>query len=471
MKRTSWIDVLLISSIFTLTVIIGLFIFISGDSKFQYSFSSTSNSNEETKKIPNEKNPIVQVQSKYEGIQIYKETSKDPTIPYTVLYPITDFVKLNDQIKQYIENAKQQYITAVRLQNNIDKSVPSNLNINLNIYKYKENYYSLVFTKQESINGQFTDESFNTIFFNQDSGEVINSKALFNKNVSNLEKLSKYVYQKMLEPEGYKENINLSQWKKVSYPYWIYYDRFAIVNETFILYYNKGEFANEKIGSPTISIPLSFLNPILAPEFQSKTKADKTITSPSKGEKVNSKRVALTFDDGPNNTTTLQILKTLDKYEAKATFFMVGTQAKSNPSIVKEVWARGHEIGNHSWNHVNLTKQSSKNIQWQYDTTNNVIFNLIGQYPTVFRPPYGAKNKQVTELIDVPVVLWTIDTLDWKYKDSSKLLPNIQNNIKNNAIILMHDIHQSTANGLDSVLSYLQQEGYECVTVSELLGD
>ncbi len=87
----------------------------------------------------------------------------------------------------------------------------------------------------------------------------------------------------------------------------------------------------------------------------------------------------------------------------------------------------------------------------------------------MFRPPYGAKNSQVVSVIDLPVIMWTIDTMDWKYRDSSNLLPMVKKSMHNNAIILMHDIHQSTADGLESVLKYLHEQGYEFVTVSELL--
>ncbi|QCR34359.1 hypothetical protein C1N55_01590 [Lysinibacillus sp. SGAir0095] len=239
-------------------------------------------------------------------------------------------------------------------------------------------------------------------------------------------------------------------------------------NDSLVLYYNKGEFSNKSIGSPSLSIPLTFINPILAAEFQTETKSEITIlTSDQKGNV--SKRVALTFDDGPHKKITNQILNTLDKYHAKATFFMVGERVEGNASVVKDVLARGHEIGNHTWDHARLTKLTSKSVLSKVSSTNNIIYKVTGHYPSVFRPPYGAKNKQVTDLINMPVVLWTIDTLDWKYRDSSKLLPMVQKNIKNNDIILMHDIHQSTADGLESVLNYLQKQGYECVTVSEIL--
>lgn len=186
----------------------------------------------------------------------------------------------------------------------------------------------------------------------------------------------------------------------------------------------------------------------------------------AKGEK---KRVALTFDDGPDAKVTPQILATLNKYNAKATFFMVGPNASKNSAIVKKVYEAGHEIGNHTWNHPKLTGLSPANVKQEVDRTSNAIYASIGQYPTVFRPPYGEVNDKVRSVITMPSILWSIDTLDWKHRNADKILASVKASVKDGSIILMHDIHQTTANGLENVVLYLQKQGYEFVTVSEIL--
>lgn len=186
----------------------------------------------------------------------------------------------------------------------------------------------------------------------------------------------------------------------------------------------------------------------------------------AKGEK---KRVALTFDDGPDAKVTPQILATLSKYNAKATFFMVGPNASKNSAIVKKVYEAGHEVGNHTWNHPKLTGLSTANVKQEVDRTSNAIYASIGQYPTVFRPPYGAVNDKVRSVITMPSILWSIDTLDWKHRNADKILASVKASVKDGSIILMHDIHQTTANGLENVILYLQKQGYEFVTVSEIL--
>lgn len=182
------------------------------------------------------------------------------------------------------------------------------------------------------------------------------------------------------------------------------------------------------------------------------------------------KKIALTFDDGPHPKVTMQILKTLEKYEAKATFFVVGQEVEKHPEILKAVYKAGHEIGNHTFNHEKLTTLPPKEMKQQIQSTDTIIKSTIGQRASVFRPPYGSYDETITDQLNVPNVLWTIDTLDWKHRDPEKTVLSVKNGAKNGSIVLMHDIHQTTADALDEILATLQKQGFEFVTVSELLG-
>jgi len=181
------------------------------------------------------------------------------------------------------------------------------------------------------------------------------------------------------------------------------------------------------------------------------------------------KRVALTFDDGPDAKVTPQILAILKKYNVKATFFMVGKNASNNPKTAEQVYKEGHEIGNHTWNHPKLTNLAKASVKEEVDRTSNAIYKAIGQYPTVFRPPYGATSDQVRSVITMPSILWSIDTLDWKHRNADKILTYVKASVNDGSIILMHDIHQTTADGLENVILFLQKQGYECVMVSDIL--
>ncbi|WP_339214441.1 polysaccharide deacetylase family protein [Solibacillus sp. FSL W8-0372] len=189
-------------------------------------------------------------------------------------------------------------------------------------------------------------------------------------------------------------------------------------------------------------------------------------SQPTRGDK---KRIALTFDDGPHQYVTKQVLTTLQKHEVKATFFVLGQNVVKHPEIVKKADAFGHEIANHSWSHKNLTKLNVKQMQAEINRANEAICDAIGKYPTMYRPPFGAIDETVREVIELTPVLWNIDTLDWHHKTPSKTLANLKEQAKDDGIILMHDIHQQSADALEDVILYLKEEGYEFVTTSQLL--
>ena len=184
----------------------------------------------------------------------------------------------------------------------------------------------------------------------------------------------------------------------------------------------------------------------------------------------NGKMVAITFDDGPNPTNTPQILAALKKYNAKATFFMLGQNANSYPDTVKAVYNSECEIGIHTWNHPQLTKLTSDNIAKQVSDTSDVIYEITGYRPKIVRPPYGAINDTVkSTLSEYPLILWNIDSLDWKSRDENVFVPHVMQDVQDGDIILLHDIHSTTVPGAEKIISQLTEQGYQLVTVSELL--
>lgn len=474
------IDIVLISTMASLIVLIIIFTTASNLHKFQNVSASNPTVNESNTVdliVPDISSSVTQeiMNTSIDGIRIVNETLKDPTKPYLIQSIKTNFDPINNVINKYISDSKTQYENIIRLKNTIDpndtgKNLLNNLNITVEMYPHQNQYISLIFTKNIAIRSNQSDTTIYTLFFNNKTGEIINLQKILNGDVKSLTSLSESVRSFILKNPTYEKHINTESLTKVTEPKWNYFQRFSIKDNSLVFYFNKGEIANNSIGIPTTSIPLSSIYKKLAKEFQKGIQDGSTVTIPPPGNDSSSDRkVALTFDDGPHSTITMQILDTLDKYDAKATFFVVGNRIEKNSNVLIEIFDRGHEIGNHTWNHANLTSLSTNQVIEQLNSTNNAIKNAIGQYPTVFRPPYGAKNNQVVSVIDLPVIMWTIDTLDWKYRNASNLLPMVKKSLHNNAIILMHDIHQSTADGLESVLKYLQEQGYEFVTVSEIL--
>lgn len=185
--------------------------------------------------------------------------------------------------------------------------------------------------------------------------------------------------------------------------------------------------------------------------------------------KKQQKLVALTFDDGPNAATTPQALDILAKYHVKGTFFMLGKNVAGNEQLVKRVHDEGHEIGNHSWSHPQLPTLALEQAKKQIEDTQAALRAVIGESPKMMRPPYGASNDAIRNAVDMSFIMWNVDSLDWKNRNTGSIMEQVKKQTCPGSIILMHDIHQTTINALPSVIEYLQKNGYTLVTVSELL--
>ena len=179
------------------------------------------------------------------------------------------------------------------------------------------------------------------------------------------------------------------------------------------------------------------------------------------------KMIALTFDDGPNYNTS-KILEILNEYNVSATFFVLGSKILGNEKILKTMNEYGMEIGNHTYSHKLMTKMDNDSIIKEIKDTNELIYNVIGKHPKVVRPSYGSFNKKIKESINMPIIIWDIDTLDWKSHNSSKIVSRIMTKVKDGDIILMHDIYSATVKAVEIVVPKLLKEGYQIVSVSEL---
>lgn len=181
------------------------------------------------------------------------------------------------------------------------------------------------------------------------------------------------------------------------------------------------------------------------------------------------KLVALTFDDGPNNTSTPRILDILKKNDVKATFFVLGSMVDANPTVVKRAHDEGHVIANHSYSHANLINLDEKGIQNEVIKTNQKIEKIIGEEPYLLRPPYGSFNSKVKNATGMEIALWNVDSLDWKTRNSNAILKQVKSSVLPHSVILMHDIYSTTADSLDPMIKHLKSQGYEFCFVDELI--
>lgn len=184
------------------------------------------------------------------------------------------------------------------------------------------------------------------------------------------------------------------------------------------------------------------------------------------------KYVALTFDDGPHHTLTPEILNILKSEGAKGTFFLVGNRAETYPDLVSRIAKEGHDVGNHTWNHISLSKNTTEVDLKSLNRTNNLIAGIIGKNCNLVRPPYGATSARVKAMLQENgwhQVLWDSDSRDWQNKNPDVILYRVMKSIEPGGIILFHDIHPGAAKMLPTLIRALKSEGYRCVTITELI--
>ncbi len=186
------------------------------------------------------------------------------------------------------------------------------------------------------------------------------------------------------------------------------------------------------------------------------------------------KKIALTFDDGPHPKLTRDILDILDRYRVKATFFVVGKQALQYPHLIKMQKSKGHSIGNHTYNHVDLTSMDEQTAATEIKACGKTIRGITGKAPHLFRPPGGNYNRSVIRLADTlgyTTVLWTANAGDTARISKSDIWGRLFSRIENGGVILMHNGGRNTAAILPRLIEKLRSDGYEFVTVDELIED
>ena len=186
-----------------------------------------------------------------------------------------------------------------------------------------------------------------------------------------------------------------------------------------------------------------------------------------KAEAAGKKLIAITFDDGPGPYTE-RLLDGLKARGVKATFFMLGSRAQSYSSTVERAYREGHQIANHSYDHPELTSLSDQSVKNQIQSTNNALAKASGGSGFFVRLPYGSGNSRVNSLVGAPIIFWSVDTRDWAVLNAAAVKNNILRDSFDGAIVLLHDIHSTSVDGVLSSIDAMKNQGYEFVTVREL---
>ncbi|AIF45318.1 hypothetical protein X953_06995 [Virgibacillus sp. SK37] len=420
--------------------------------------------------------------SVYPGLNIKTKTKETDLYTFSVSQPYTEHKQINKVIDEWVDQQKTDFTSEINIMEDFLKKneFRAHLNIQVETEKIADQIYTLEFEAYQitgGANGMTKVKPF-ILDLNQNKmlqlGDVLQVKEasikeiqkLIMKELNSNKEINDYIFEELA-----KEAIkNPDNWK------------WSISRDKMGVYFDEYEIAAGAAGRIKVEIPMKKIKPYLNKDFVEKIDITFPEEKNNKEEEKhsedmveldpNGKYVALTFDDGPHPKVTPQILATLKKHDAKATFFMLGSQVDYYPTLANEVAEAGHEIGDHTMNHQDLTILGIDQIQAEVQQSNSVIKKAAGRTPNLLRPPYGALNdnvKQIAANMELPIIMWSVDSLDWKSRNATAVNEEVMANVAPGSIVLLHDIHPSTAEALPELLTTLEKQGYQMVTVSQLL--
>ena len=411
---------------------------------------------------------------------------------YNIQYPQFNQKEIDQDIVYMVDGIVNRFIE------NHNQDKPSSLDerpvlsIDYESYQVTEQLASILFTTAVSVKGEETVIEYTGVSYQVPTKQKVALADIFqNQFIEPLStKLERYFTRKS-QYQKYIKDIPL----KSKFQNWLTESpQFVLTKETCNFIFNFNTIFPNQMGICTASLPWNELREMIKPELMPPTQSDQnkenssssaspeqpqppaeipepdplSSQSASDPPQINGKPLlALTFDDGPKASSTERILTLLEQNNAKATFFVVGPQAKQYPDTLRRAVNMGCEIGNHTTDHKNLSKQSPDVILSQVDQTNQIISEIAGVTPRLVRPPYGAVNDTVKSTLLQPLVLWSVDTRDWKTRSAQATIEHIRKNAAPGQIILMHDIYSATADACDTIIPELAKQ-YQLVTVSEL---
>ena len=201
--------------------------------------------------------------------------------------------------------------------------------------------------------------------------------------------------------------------------------------------------------------------------------ASQWITLPASGRVLGrgaeAKKIALTFDDGPHPTYTTLVLDGLKERGVPATFFVTGEHASLHPDLILRMQAEGHLIGNHTYSHLQLRADNRQEFAGEIRRTNEILYDITGEETLYVRPPYGSWDRSLEKELNMFPVLWTIDPTDWSCLNADTVTMRVVKKAKEGSIILLHDYYKTSVEAALQIVDALRKEGYEFVTVDEIL--
>ena len=419
--------------------------------------------------------------SKYSGIRSKFVTRDNKREKVSIEYPITENEKINRLISESIDKIDRDFQNTVLLATVFDK--PMTETISYQVTNNTSEALSIVVNIKQDMNGAHPASMTQFWTFDKKSGEVVGLADFTEQSDEAAEviilaaknSISQTIKQRQQPEIDLNEIINKEA-----------LSNFIITNNGNSLAWPLGQASllPSSYGELTITVPISSVSKYLQNPTarklanipkppEPKPEPAPAPAAPTPAPTTGNKVIALTFDDGPGPYTE-KLLDILDKYDAKATFFLIGSKVSARANTLRRMQSRGHQLGNHSWSHPELNKVSAEQLASEIDQTNNAIKQAVGTKPNIIRPPYGAFNRAVLEQFrqrGMSAVVWSVDTRDWADRNSEIVCSRAVAGARNGAVILMHDIHQTSVNAVPCILDSLKQQGYSFVTVQNLIGD
>ena len=343
---------------------------------------------------------------------------------FILSYPLIKNKKIDLKINNFVEENKKIY-------NQNSDNIKSMI-VNYEIQEYKNITFvelnSFIYYEDDYV------ENNEIISFKTDTKEILKLKDIFNTPYY-ISKLTTKTINQDKQQINEENNFILSKSGLV-----IKYNYLNKIKEYKINYDEIETYLKEEYKMDDIVIP------VLTP------------TKRNLNKYKNKKLIALTFDDGPSNNTKY-FIKELQKRDALVTFFVVGNRVKKYEDVLKEAYLMGNQIGSHTYSHKNLLYLNEEEITKEIEKTNEAIYNVIGTKPTIIRVPYGNINKKIRSISNMNHILWNVDTLDWKYKNSNRVYKEIIKHAEDGNIILLHDIFKTSVNGVLKAIDELKKQG------------
>ena len=416
--------------------------------------------------------------SRYSGIRSKFVTRNNKREKVSIEYPITENKKINRTVAEAIDKIDRDFRSAVLLATTFDQ--PLTETISYQVTHNNSVALSMIVNIKQDMHGAHPISLTHFWTFNKKSGEIISLNDLTEQSNEAIEAIIKSakdnIAQTIKKRDKPELDLNGIITKETL-------SNFVITDNGNSLAWPLGQASllPSSYGEMTITVPISSVSKYLQNPTarklanipkppEPKPEPAPAPAAPAPAPTTGNKVIALTFDDGPGPYTA-HLLDILDQYSAKATFFLIGSKVSGQASVVRSIQARGHQLGNHSWSHPELPKLSVDQIAGEIDRTNKAIRQATGVKPSILRPPYGAANGVVLEQLrarGMSSILWSVDTRDWADRNSQIVCSRAVAGARPGAVILMHDIHQTSVNAVPCILSSLKQQGYSFVTIQWL---